>query len=287
MRTAVSIFAGIFILVALCCLQIWAQTDEDQIWKNEKAYLDFLKMKDSEGMVSLWNEDGIGWPASTPLPSGDKESRKAYLDGLFSQTDILAYEFNHKVIKVFGDAAIVHYILYWTVKDPEGKEEKLKTRITHTWMKQDGKWKIIGGMSSELNKSVTIEADAEAIKSFLKSFSAASIAGDIDAWTDHFTEDMIAMPPNGIPIEGKEAIREWGKPAFEHFDQQHSISPQEIEISGDIAFARVFYKQSLTPKGGGESTQTDGKSIWILKRQTNGSWQATHCIWNSNIPLPE
>lgn len=149
MKAKISISVWMCLLICLCSLHAWPQTDEVQIWKNEEAYMNFLKNGDSAGMMSLWNENGVGWPMATPQPFSDKESRKAYLEELFTQTEVVSLKIKPGAIKIFGDAAVVHYLVDWIARDPEGNEEKLKTRITHTWMKQDGKWKIIGGMSSE------------------------------------------------------------------------------------------------------------------------------------------
>jgi len=43
---------------------------------------------------------------------------------------------------------IVHYLCQAVWIDHKGKDVSTNDRMTHTWMKQDGKWQIIGGMSA-------------------------------------------------------------------------------------------------------------------------------------------
>ncbi len=139
---------GVFIVV-LVLLQGSPTDDETEIWKNEQAYMKFLWNEDPAGVMSFWNAEGVGWPMGTPQPSGNSAARKAFLEILFARTKVVTFEIQPMAIKVFGDVAVVHYFVDWVSRDPEGNEKKQKTRITHTWMKKDGQWKIIGGMSAQ------------------------------------------------------------------------------------------------------------------------------------------
>jgi ketosteroid isomerase-like protein len=139
---------GVFI-VFMASKQGSPTDDEKEIWKNEKAYMGFFQKEDPEGVLTFWDKGGIGWPMGTPQPSGNSEARNKYLEDLFARTKVITFEIRPMAIKVFGDVAVVHYFVDWVSQDSEGNKEKLKTRITHTWMKKEGQWKIIGGMSAE------------------------------------------------------------------------------------------------------------------------------------------
>lgn len=149
MKSKILILVLVCLMCSLFCLNTWAQADEAKIWKNEEAYLESLKNGDSVGMIAFWHEDGVGWPSATPQPFSNKESRRAYLKELIAQTKVVSFTIKPGAIKIFGDVAVIHYSVDWIRQGSEGNEEKMKTRITHTWMKQDGKWKIIGGMSAD------------------------------------------------------------------------------------------------------------------------------------------
>ena len=136
------------VLIVSQMFLVGSSADETKIWKNEEAYIKFLKDGNPEGMMSFWHGDGVGWPMATPQPFGNKEARKAYLENLLAQMTVVSFELQPKALKIFGDVAVVHYFVVWISRDSEGTEEELKTRITHTWMRQAGQWRIIGGMSS-------------------------------------------------------------------------------------------------------------------------------------------
>jgi len=133
---------------------------------------------------------------------------------------------------------------------------------------------------------VDIKADVEAIKYFIGTYESSIAAGDLDGWSNHFAEDIVAMPPNAATITGKEALRQWAQPFFGQYNQEELITIEEIRVAGNWAFTRLPYTLKLTPKAGGESFQANGKGIWIFKRQADGTWKASRVIWNGNDPLP-
>jgi hypothetical protein len=44
--------------------------------------------------------------------------------------------------------------------------------------------------------------------------------------------------------------------------------------------------QNIFSKSGGEAVIDTGNSIWILRRQPDGSWKIARGIYNSDIPIP-
>lgn len=139
---------------------------------------------------------------------------------------------------------------------------------------------------TEAKPVVDVEADVEAIKSLFAHNSSVIASGDLDGWIAQFTEDAIFMPPNSVILKGKEAGREFARPWFEQLNIEFDISVDEIEVYGDWAFARWSYSGRNTPKAGGETIQENGKEIWILKRQSDGSWKCSHIIYNTDNPPP-
>jgi ketosteroid isomerase-like protein len=127
-----------------------------------------------------------------------------------------------------------------------------------------------------------IEADKEAIKAWYDQKTITTNAGDIDGLKVLFTDDVIFMVPNGPLWKGWEAYFEWAKPYFDEVNMEETITYEEIGVDGDLAFIRTSFTVKSTPKAGGESTMMIGKAIWIFKRQSDGSWKGSHCIWNSN-----
>jgi len=126
----------------------------------------------------------------------------------------------------------------------------------------------------------------EAIKALFANNSSVINSGDLDGWITQFTEDAIFMPQNSVILKGKEAGREFARPWYEQFNIEFDISVDEIEVHENLAFARWSFTSQETPKAGGETIQRNGKEIWILKRQPDGSWKCSHIIYNYDSPLP-
>jgi uncharacterized protein (TIGR02246 family) len=135
--------------------------------------------------------------------------------------------------------------------------------------------------------SARYDADVQAILDLEQRVFDAQIAGDIDAWMSSFTEDAIVMVPNIPALTNKLAIRQWNTPYFEQFDLHEESDAREIQVAGDWGYIRAHWIWTLTPKDGGESVKDTGNSIWIVRRQPDGSWKIARGIYNSENPIPE
>jgi ketosteroid isomerase-like protein len=127
-----------------------------------------------------------------------------------------------------------------------------------------------------------VDVDKEAIYAWYDQKTETTNTGNFDGLKSLFSENVVFMPPDEPLYKGWEAYREWAQPFFEEFDIEENISYEEIEVSGDWAFIRTSYTMRSTPKAGGEPVLGNGKAIWLFKRQADGSWKGTHCIWNNN-----
>ena len=125
---------------------------EAQVWNLEKAYWEYVKTNDLEKYRALWHEDFLGWPfvSSAPL-------RKDHItDWITSNTSkgvrLQSYSIERLAIHVTGDVAIDHYRIKAKWANNEGTEVRTDAfRITHTWIRTNGEWQIIGGMSAPVN----------------------------------------------------------------------------------------------------------------------------------------
>ncbi len=63
-----------------------------------------------------------------------------------------SYSIEQLAIHVTGDVAIDHYRIKANWANNEGTEVRTDAfRITHTWIRTNGEWQIIGGMSAPVN----------------------------------------------------------------------------------------------------------------------------------------
>jgi len=132
--------------------------------------------------------------------------------------------------------------------------------------------------------SPDLRADEVAIRRWHQELEDAANNDDYEAYSSHWAEDMIWMPPNMPPICGKDNCLEMAKSSFEHYKMEQKVTVEEVVVSGDIAFSRIFSKEKFIPKGDSQAMENDGKNIFTFRRGPDGSWLGVHCIWNSNIP---
>lgn len=136
-------------------------------------------------------------------------------------------------------------------------------------------------------KASDTEADVKAIKEWIKRYCDTVTTGDLDAYRAFWTKDVVWLPPHGPTVKGIEACMEHNRPYFEDFESVETMSVEEIGIGNPVSFVHVNYTCVGKPKGEGKPFKEDGKGIFILKRKPDGSWVSTHCVWNSNLPLPK
>ena len=119
----------------------------DQVWTREAQYWQYVKAGDVENYLTLWNKDFRGWPCNDVHPAtksniGDwvREIR----DKKVRFTSALSREGATSV----GGVVVVYYRTPMKYEYPDGHTESVgkPIKITHTWMKVDGTWQIIGGM---------------------------------------------------------------------------------------------------------------------------------------------
>jgi ketosteroid isomerase-like protein len=125
---------------------------EAQVWNLEKAYWEYVKTNDLEKYRALWHEDFLGWPFVSSAPV-----RKDHItDWITANTSkgvkLQSYSIEQLAIHVTGNVAIDHYRI--KAKWANNEETEVRTdafRITHTWIRTNGEWQIIGGMSAPVN----------------------------------------------------------------------------------------------------------------------------------------
>jgi ketosteroid isomerase-like protein len=126
---------------------------EEQIWNLEKAYWKYVKTKDLEKYRALWHNDFVGWPFISAAPVRKDHIAYWITNNTSIGLKLQSYDIEQLAIQVTGDIAINHYRIKMNwAKGDAGKVERTDAlRITHAWVRTNGTWQIIGGMSAPLN----------------------------------------------------------------------------------------------------------------------------------------
>jgi hypothetical protein len=111
---------------------------QKEIWEMEEKYWSSWKKGGARSIHAFHNKAAIIWASNATFTTTIKNVYGEF-DGI---GDLLgSFELEPDEIRIFGIVAVAQY---YAKINSLGKPITL--RISHTWMKQDGKWVIIGAM---------------------------------------------------------------------------------------------------------------------------------------------
>ncbi len=106
----------------------------------QEAVWSLWKKGDGEGRLALYHKDCSLWYYYNTFTTGKGHIKQL----LVRSPKLLSFELEPQEVKVFDNFAIVHYSLKYA---RVGKD--YNNRVMTTWMKQNGKWQIIGSMRAQ------------------------------------------------------------------------------------------------------------------------------------------
>ena len=125
-------------------------------------------------------------------------------------------------------------------------------------------------------------ADVAAIEALIERTAAANNAADTTGWVALFDADAVYMPPGMPEVTGVKGLTDVAAAGFGPYAADVTITPSEIQILGDWAFARSQVGGTVTPRAGGEPVQVDVKQLVLYRRQSDGSWKIARLMVNRN-----
>jgi hypothetical protein len=136
-------------LMLVAALLFGEQSKEEQeAWKLESDYWNYVKAVDLEKYKALWHSNFVGWPMVSAVPKR-KDDITGWITAHTNNGERLQwYHIEQAASQHTENIVVVHYWItqFWINKDGNG--EPSTARITHTWIKTATGWQIIGGMSS-------------------------------------------------------------------------------------------------------------------------------------------
>jgi uncharacterized protein (TIGR02246 family) len=125
--------------------------------------------------------------------------------------------------------------------------------------------------------------DIQAIKQLAADWRSGWLAGDVDALLSLYADDPVLMPQGQPALSGKGAIRRLYEAILTEVTIKSEGTLMEVEASGDWGYFWSTYKLTATPKAGGEVINSEGKSLFIVRRQLDGTWRIARLIDNSSL----
>jgi len=123
----------------------------DEIWKLEDAYFTNLYRADHAGVLALVHPQFLGWPGNLPKPIDRAESTQ-FMKRLIPQPTPCTIRIERAGLQQSGDTALSQYTLHVKCPEASGTAKTQSSRITHTWTKQKGQWKLLGGMIVDIKE---------------------------------------------------------------------------------------------------------------------------------------
>ncbi|MBD3873085.1 MAG: nuclear transport factor 2 family protein [Acidobacteria bacterium] len=126
----------------------WSEA-EQEIWALEERYMTAFKDGDVAGLKAFLHADFLGWPSHSSEPLA-KAPALASVPALQESLAIRTVEVRPRAIHLRGEFALVHYLVVLEIEEEDGGMAATSYRITHTWVEEDGRWRILGGMSARV-----------------------------------------------------------------------------------------------------------------------------------------
>ena len=120
----------------------------------------------------------------------------------------------------------------------------------------------------------TRKADEAAITAAGVALAQAAEAKDLDKCMSFYVDDPVLFVPGAPASIGKDAVRQ----AFAGFLEVQALKLEtsgliiDVAQSGDLAFERGSYANTITDAKGKTTTET-GKLALVWKKQADGSWK--------------
>lgn len=123
----------------------------------------------------------------------------------------------------------------------------------------------------------------QGIEATVSRYLEATNQGDAEALTALYADDAVLLPPDHLPIRGRQAIGDFWRQGT---DPGLEMTTLRLDVDGDLGYLVGQYRLPPTD----EEPADSGKTVMCLKRQRDGSWKLTADIWNSSAddePAPE
>ena len=115
-------------------------------------------------------------------------------------------------------------------------------------------------------------------------------AGDAESLAGLCAEGAWQMPPNHPPLEGREAIRQFWRQAFQWGKWDFTLDTQDVDVSGPLAVERGKYVLRFTAGPGAPpgmaSFEDRGNYLVHWRYEADGQWRAMGDAPVSELPLP-
>ena len=135
---------------------------------------------------------------------------------------------------------------------------------------------LLSTISCDREASTLSQADVTEIRRMEQEIVQAALAGDIERQLALQTDDVVWLPANVPPVEGKDALRRHLAAAGGVV--RFALTPLHTEGQGDLAYNRGTY--ALAVPVGADTVSANGNNLQVWRRATDGTWRVALAMWN-------
>ncbi len=125
-------------------------------------------------------------------------------------------------------------------------------------------------------------ADKAAIRELIVQTATANNTADTLGWLELFEEGAVYMPSGMPAVTTRAGLEQAAAAGFGPYAADIRITPVEIVISGDWAFARSNVTGTVTSRTDGQVIPVEVKQLVIYHRQPDGDWKIARLMNNAN-----
>lgn len=124
--------------------------------------------------------------------------------------------------------------------------------------------------------------DRAAVADADRAYADAWLANDADSILATLGHDAVIIPSGMAAIEGPQAIRDFWFPPDSPATTvgTYDLIQTEIDGSADLAFVRGSF--TLTFDYDGDTYESEGTYLSLLRRETDGNWRIARRTWNDH-----
>lgn len=128
-------------------------------------------------------------------------------------------------------------------------------------------------------KSIEMENEKVAIEKLLFSYRDALNASSTDKVLPLYTANGVFMPSNAPTAVGQDQVKGAYDFVFKNIQLKIEFFIDEIEVQGNIAFARTASKGTTLIHATGQTVPEENRELFVLQKD-NGEWKIARYMFN-------
>lgn len=120
-----------------------------------------------------------------------------------------------------------------------------------------------------------------AIEKLIVAYQDALNASDVNRVVDLYTKNGVLIANAAPTAEGTEQVKGTYQYVFDNFTYTLQFTILDIEVHGNVAFARSTSKGSFVIKSGGQTVADENRELFVFEK-VNGQWKIARYMYNKS-----